>query len=152
MTIRSAIRLERAKLRKSEKAAEERLAAVRTKISALDAAEAALDGETPPVNGSEPPKRTRTYKGRRSFDQSKADALHAIRAEGDSGAVSAADLAAGIVLGDGREIRIPHSTAAKAIEALKADGRVKVVGTTSRGGPVVRYVPMRIRPGEEVRA
>lgn len=78
MTIRSAIRLERAKLTKQEQAAEERLAAIRGKIEALDAAEAALAGETPSANGDKP-KRTRTFKGRKSREERKNETLDALR-------------------------------------------------------------------------
>lgn len=157
MTIKSAIRLERAKLRKQEQAAEERLAAVRVKIAALDNAEAALDGETPSTNGDGPAKRTRTFKGRKPFAERVNEALDAIRSKGEEGAVSAADLASGIWIDnglgpDGDVIRIPHSTAAKAIETLVEDGKVKIVGQTSRGNPVVRYKPTTVRPGEEVKA
>lgn len=151
MTIRSAIRLERAKLRKREESAEALLAGIRGKIAALDAAEAALDGETPSTNGDRP-KRTRTFKGRKPFAERVNETLDAIRAEGEGGAVGAADVAEGILLPNGREVRVPHSTAAKAIETLVEDGRVKVVGQTSRGNPLVRYKPTTVRPGEEVKA
>ena len=148
MTIRSAIRLERAKLTKQEQAAEERLAAIRGKIEALDAAEAALAGETPSVNGSEPPRRTRTFKGRKSREERKHEALDALREVelrllADEGR-SAADLA--------DEFGIPQASAQNAIDDLLAEGKVRKVDETPRGKPIVRYVPTRIRPGEEVTA
>lgn len=151
MTIKSAIRLERARLRKQETTAEERLAAVRTKIAALDAAEAALDGETPSTNGDRP-KRTRTFKGRETFGTRKRQALDVIRAEGETGAISPADLSRGYVLPNDEEVRVPHATAIKVVEALLDEGKVKIVGQTSRGNPVVRYKPTTVRPGEEVKA
>lgn len=148
MTIRSAIRLERAKLTKQEQAAEERLAAIRGKIEALDAAEAALAGETPSANGDKP-KRTRTFKGRKSREERKNETLDALREVeprllADEGR-SAGDLAA--------DFGIPHASAANAIAELLDEGKVRKVGETSRGNPIVReIVRQRVRPGEEVTA
>ena len=148
MTIRSAIRLERAKLRKAEESAEARLASVREKIAALDAAESALAGETTPSVNGDKPKRTRTYKGRKSKAERKNETLDALREVeprllADEGR-SAGDLAA--------DFGIPHASAANAIADLLDEGKVRKVGETPRGNPIVRYVPTRIRPGEEVTA
>ena len=148
MTIRSAIRLERAKLRTQEKAAEDRLHGIRQKIEALDAAESALAGETTPSVNGDKPKRTRTYKGRKSKAERKNETLDALREVeprllADEGR-SAGDLAA--------DFGIPHASAANAIAELLDEGKVRKVGETPRGNPIVRYKPTKVRPGEEVTA
>lgn len=158
MTIRSAIRLERKRLTEQASAAEAKLDALRGKIAALDNALAALDHEAPPdKNGASAPKRkTRTYKGRVSLDKRKAEVLdycRQIEPRLRSGSSRLGIASEGVTAAELRgKYGIPHSSAAVAIDALLAEGRLRKIDETAGGQPIVRYKPTKVRPGEEVKA
>lgn len=136
-----AIRDERAQVATRRDKAQERVDALDSQLAALDAAAAALKGDAP-VNGSQPTgKRRREYRGRVAIEKRAQDVLDILRRDGRPQA--AHTLAA--------DHGIPHASAAKAIDLLLEQGKVRQIGTTDKASqPVVTFVPVKVRPGEPV--
>jgi response regulator of citrate/malate metabolism len=50
-----------------------------------------------------------------------------------------------------RGVDAPDSSIYKVLSELVDDGKVKVIGRTARGRPIVQYKETKVRPGEEVK-
>jgi hypothetical protein len=136
-TAKQAIRTELRSAAEAREKAEAKLAEIQIREDALKTALAALNGGTAKAKPKTEAKHRRTFRGRESKDERLRQTYDAIRKAGEP--VTAADL---------HREGIPHASALKAIERLLAGGKVKKVGTTTRGNPVVEYIPTTVKPGE----
>lgn len=143
-TIKGAIREEQRKLRERREATARKLAEIDERLAKVEAAAAALNGAAPPATTGESGRRRRSLGPRKTRGERRSQVEALIRHHYPEDDVSAALLRS--------EHEIPHASATIALDDLREAGRVRVVGKTSRGKAVYRYVPFKIRPGEEVKS
>jgi len=134
-TANRAIRQELRRAQEAREKLEGRIVDIQSREAALQSALDALGTGSPKATK----KRTRTFKGRMTKDERLRQTYDIIRKADRP--LKPADLAA-----EG----VPHASAQAAVERLLAGGKVRQVGSTGRGKPIVEYIPTTVTPGKPV--